>query len=225
MQAEAGEGLETIVARKDLERRAGDGTFFWGIGNSPSAAISQLARAAVPVKVVFSIMKSPPKSIDSAPSRTVAWRRYVDVRGSERPLPVHVLVTSRGDATGGAKRFHCALMCRSDAPLTLRRGVPFDPTGFRNAGGTGAPVGASQVTALLRRTGPGDGCPDYEENVTAWLAGSYWVRLVDPVELDEPRLASLRDLTVNARDWRAAVSDIRGGDGGDRWSVPDGMLF
>jgi hypothetical protein len=212
MQAEAGQQLEAIVARKELERRAGDGFFFWGVGNPPAVIANVLARAGVPVCAVFSIMKSRPKAIDASPARTVAWRRYVDAHGAERPLPPHALVTSRGDSASGAKRAHYALMCRSDEPLAIRRGEPFDPAAFRNAGGTGAPVGASQVTALLRRVGKDSAAPDYEANITAWLAGSYWVRLTDPIELDASRLALLTSaVDEGERTWCKAVARIRSG--------------
>ena len=225
MQAEAGQQLEAIVARKELERRAGDGCFMWGVGNPPAVLTRSLARLEVPVQAVFSIMKTRPKAVDVAPSRTVAWRRYVAADGSERSLPPHSLVTSRGDSARGAKRAHYALMCHSPHPLALRRGEPFDPTAFRNAGSTGAPVGASQVTALLKRVAPDAPSSDYEANFTAWLSGSYWVRLSDPVELDAARL----EMVVRAADagvdgWREAVGSIRAGSRMDTGS-PAGMLI
>lgn len=71
MQAEAGQGLDEIVARKERERRAGGGTFFWGVGNAPAAIVNVLARAAMPVRAIFSVMKSRPKAVDVSPSRTV----------------------------------------------------------------------------------------------------------------------------------------------------------
>jgi len=212
MQAEAGQQLEAIIARKELERRAGDGCFLWGVGNPPAVITNVLARAKVPVRAIFSIMKSRPKAVDIAPARTVAWRRYVDAHGAARPLPPHALVTSRGDSASGAKRIHFALMCRSDEPLAIRRGESFDPAAFRNASGTGAPVGASQVTALLRRVGEDSAESDYEANITAWLTGSYWVRLTDPVELDASRLAILaRAADTGLKLWCEAVAQIRSG--------------
>jgi len=212
MQAEAGQQLDAIIARKELERRAGDGCFFWGVGNPPAVIARTLARAGVPVRVVFSIMKSKPKFTDVTPSRTVAWRRYVDAEGAERPLPPYALVTSRGDSASGAKRTHYALMCRSAEPLTIRRGAPFDPGAFRNAGGTGAPVGASQVTALLRRVAMDSAAPSYEANITAWLAASYWVRLTDPIELAPNRLELLASAPEwGVHQWCELVERIRSG--------------
>ncbi len=211
MQAEAGQALEAIVERKERERQAGAGSFLWGVGNAPAHVTNVLARAGIPVRVVFSIMKSRPKAMDVAPSRTVVWRRYIDAHGIERPLPPHALVTSRGDSASGAKRAHHALMCRSDEPLAIKRGEAFDPAAFRNAGGIGAPVGFSQVTALLRRIEFNHHDSDYEANLTAWLADSYWIRLTDPDELDGDRLRVLADISRQPiEEWCGVVSRIRG---------------
>lgn len=182
MQAEAGQALDAIVRRKELERRAGDGVFCWGVGNAPAVITSALARLGQPVAAVFSIMKSRPKVVDLRPERTVAWRRYVDFDGAMRLLPRHILITSRAESATGPKSKHFALMCRSDKPLAIQHGEPFDPGAYRNAGGTGAPVGASQVTALLRRTSQTQGATAYEANLKASLVGAYWVRLADPID-------------------------------------------
>lgn len=185
-----------------------------------------LVRAKVPVKVVFSIMKSRPKLLDSAPTRTVAWCRYIDVYGVRRDLPPHVLVTARGDTPGGIKRTHYALMCRSDAPLAIRRGEVFDPSAYRNVGGDGAPVGASQVTALLRRVQPTNAAADYEANIVATLTGSYWVRLIDPVEIDTAE-RSLVDAAGNLSviEWCRTIARIRSGPSANDAGTADGALL
>jgi hypothetical protein len=210
MQAEAGQALDAIVKRKERERQAGGGVFLWGVGNAPAVAISQLARLRMPIPIVFSTMKSKPKAVDMAPSRTVVWRRYVDENGIERPLPKSALVTSRGDSASGAKTKHYALMCYSDRPLMLTRGVPFDPAAFRNVGGAGAPVGASQVTALLKQVAELDPSPAYEANVIAWLTGGYWVRLSDPRELGAKAIADIAAFEGDTDEWLAFVARVRG---------------
>ena len=212
MQSEAGQGLETIIARKELERRTGDGLFLWGVGNPPSTSISALARIGSRIPVVFSIMKSRPKAIDVAPARTFAWRRYFDASGNERPLPPNAVVTSRADSAGGAKRAHYALMCFSNEPLTLSRGTPFDVSAYRNAGGTGAPVGASQVTALLQRVTQPAATSDYEINLSAWLTGGYWVRLSDPVEIPAELSARLdQSGDLGQQGWLGLAARLREG--------------
>lgn len=212
MQSEAGQGLEAIVHRKELERRAGDGLFCWGVGNAPAVVTSSLARLGQPIEVVFSIMKGRPKAVDSAPSKVVAWRRYIDAEGVVRPLPANVLVTSRADTVAGPKTKHFALMCGSREPLTIKRGEPFDPSVYRNAGGAGAPVGASQVTALLKRTSNDVGNSDYEANLRAWLVESYWVRLIDPVVCN-PEFEAVNGMSPNDREgWLDFVSAVRAED-------------
>lgn len=225
MQAEAGQALDAIVRRKEMERRAGRGSFCWGVGNAPATMTSALARLGHPVAAIFSIMKSRPKAVDVRPARTFAWRRYIDANGAVRPLPRHALVTSRADSAGGPKDRHFALMCWSDSPLAIQRGVPFDPSAYRNAGGNGAPVGASQVTALLKRTSNGGGETAYEANICAWLAESYWVKLTDPVEctVDMGEADSLS--TSCAESWLAFVDRVRDGDRQRHAAVGTGLLL
>ena len=133
-----------------------------------------------------------------------------------RPAELHLQRqehdADRADSAGGPKDRHFALMCWSDAPLSIRRGVPFDPSAYRNAGGNGAPVGASQVTALLKRTSNGAGETGYEANMCAWLSESYWVRLSDPVECDVD-MAEADDLdTSSTAAWLEFVDRVRDGD-------------
>lgn len=210
MQSEAGEGLTEIVARKEAERKAGKGVFFWGVGNPPAVATQNFARLKAPVQAIFSIMKSRPKVADTAPRSLLVWRRYFDLNGVERDLPSHVLITSRGDANGVQKTRHYALMCYSRKSLELQHGTPFDPTAYRNTGANGGPVGASQVTALVRRVKePSDGT--YEANLKARLTGSYWVKLSDPITLIGNTVGLLRKSDSNniPDEWIAKVSSLR----------------
>ncbi|MER8475501.1 hypothetical protein [Mesorhizobium sp. M1163] len=226
MQAEAGQPLEAIIERKELERRAGGGMFFWGVGNAPAAVANALARLGRPVAAVFSIMKGKPKAVDVNPGRTVAWRRYFDADGTVRILPPHVLVTSRGDSPKGPKEKHFALMCWSGKPLEIQTGIPFDPSAYRNAGGTGAPVGASQVTALLKRTSTPSSETSYEANLCAWLVGGYWVRLTDPIELTPQATRLISDGPSPGEGWIDFVGRLRQSAGEARREVvPNGYLI
>ena len=203
MQAEAGEGLARIVRRKELERRTGDGLFFWGVGNAPSRAIPSLARTAAAIDVLFSVMKSMPKARDVSPARVVAWRSFVDSDGAVRSIPQNVLVTSRA----GKRDCHYALMCRSDSPLEVSDEGPFDPRAYRNYGAGGA-VGASQVTALLERYAP-DGATGYRVAMRARLTGGLWVKLVDPVELSSAARAALEEEPEDEAAWLELVEYVR----------------
>lgn len=203
MQSEAGEGLACILRRKDLERRAGNGLFFWGVGNAPSRAIPALAKSAAAIDVIFSVMKSRPKPTDVAPAAVVAWRSYVDADGAVRPIPLNVLVTSRATK----RTCHYALMCRSDQPLGVDDEGPFDPAAFRNYG-AGRGVGASQVTALLERCAP-DGRSDYRVAMRAELTGALWVKLIDPVVLGPDARQALDIDPGDEEEWLRNVRFVR----------------
>lgn len=211
MQAEAGQTLDAIIARKELERRTGDGIFFWGVGNAPARVTPQLARLAHTVQVYFSVMKGKPRKVDATPGQVLVWSRYVDCDGIVRPLPEHVLVTSRGSTSTVMKRRHYALVCRSEEPLVLGDYGPFDPGFFKNYSGTGRPVGASQVTALVCRAKQGKRRSEYRVNLTATLTGSYWVRLTDPFLLDGTGrdLIERRPKSADRSSWRSLVRKIR----------------
>jgi hypothetical protein len=214
MQAESGQDIEAIIARKELERRTGGGLFFWGIGNAPNRSIKNVAATGEEVDVVFSLMKSRPKMRDVAPTSIVAWQTYFDIHDVEHEIPSHVLVTSKLTNGSNARRVHYALMCSSDEELRLNDRGPFDPLAYRNISEAGGPVGPSQVTAFLVRTTAESGVSDYRINLRARLAGSYWVRLGRPCVL--PRNARKALMTVSAEaqetgydDWIKAVAEIR----------------
>ncbi|HXH42387.1 MAG TPA: hypothetical protein VNK51_00920 [Bradyrhizobium sp.] len=216
MQTEAGQELQAIVDRKELERSAGNGIFCWGVGNAPSRSIPDLARTGADVDVVFSIMKSRPKQVDIAPNRLRIWRSYFDHSGRELPLPPATLITSRADTGNRAKTVHYALMCRSEQKLTLGDFGPFDPNAYRNVSDTGGAVGASQVTALLRRVCREVHETSYKVNLRAKLGQGYWVRLGDALDLPPDRRALLERvlgnlLSVTPREWLRIVSDLRSG--------------
>lgn len=226
MQAEAGQPLDEIVARKERERLAGGGMFCWGVGNAPALLTRALAQLHHPVAAVFSIMKGRPKAIDLSPTRTLVWRRYINADGVERPLPPHVLVTSRGESKLGPKNKHFALMCWSDKPLAIEHGIPFDPGAYRNASGTGAPVGASQVTALLKRTSTSSLASPYEANLRARLVDGYWVRLADPLELTPEGAERVAIGLGKEEDWVTFVQSIRqDSEGPDSKCIPYGLLI
>lgn len=210
MQAEAGQAIEAIISRKECERAAGNGLFMWGVGNAPAVPIKALARLNLQIPVLFSLMKSKPKVGDRFPEVTLVWRRYIDHHGVERDLPENVLITSRG-AAGGSKRRHYALMCFSQHPLHLTRGIGFDHRAYHNASGTGAPIAPSQVTALVKRVNSPEPTAEYEVNLQAHLIGSLWVRLSDPMVLDADQIQKVSCYNgTTTRAWLQFVSEIRG---------------
>lgn len=213
MQAEAGQGLEKIILRKERERSAGSGHFFWGVGNAPSVLINSLARTGEPTPVVFSKMKSRPKPIDQNPTSTVIWRQYVNFEGKVCPLPPNALVTSRGETELRKKKAHYALECFSRNTLSFEQNTErFKSTSYRNASGKGARVGASQVTALLTPSNDEkDGeASDYRVDMRAELTGSYWVKLVDPLPLSKAAVQVIDHSDDYSGDWISLITELRG---------------
>ena len=86
MQAEAGQPIETIVARKEARATGWKRHVYVGRGERSAVLINTLARLEQRVPVVFSLMKSKPKALDVAPSAILVWRRFVDSHGYEREI-------------------------------------------------------------------------------------------------------------------------------------------
>jgi hypothetical protein len=211
MQAEAGQALDAIIRRKELERQSNGGIFIWGVGNAPARLTRVLAHAGQPVRVIFSIMKSKPKAADAQAEHLLVWRAYIDAEGVERALPSGSIVTSRAGTATKLKRAHYALVCRSERGLDLdKNGVRFDPEAFRNAGEQGRPVGASQVTALLRQVAGQRSNGPYAVNMEAELTGGYWVRLTSPMLLARRALSALdRAENMGVEAWRDLARRLR----------------
>ena len=107
------------------------------------------------------------------------------------------------DAMGVLKKVHYALVCYSPISLVERQpGGQLYARALRNLL-SGNPVGASQVTAVVR-TEPsqfGQGRP-YEIALSAQLVPPYFVRLLEPVPIADPTNLNSRCL---GRPWRDVV--------------------
>src|SRR5690349_18595295 len=91
---EAGELIESIFRRKEAERLANDGTFYWGVGNSVApGVIALLERAPLP-EVLFSPIKSRARPVDVRPGHVVRWREAITIAGDRMILPDTVRITS-----------------------------------------------------------------------------------------------------------------------------------
>jgi hypothetical protein len=209
MQAEAGQELPSIIERKELERRANGGIYFWGVGNAPARAVSDLAYRACDIDVVFSVMKTRPRRADTSPTSVVVWRSYVDHWGDEHSLPPGTLVTSKG---GTVKFRHYALVCQSSVPLSLGDLGLFDPSAYRNVSEAKRPIGASQVTALVQRVSRERTDAPYPINLRAKLALGFWVKLSQPLELTPAKRAVLDRSTSRIQsqaEWLELVAHLR----------------
>lgn len=186
MGAEAGQPLEDIIRRKELERQAGVGVFAWGIGNSVGAAIkyAKSAERVTALEALFTPMKVAPKAMDSSPSSILLWLGYHTEDGEIEHLPGHMLVTSRGHSSlKEEKRGHYALICLSHQSLLEQAGAgAIDPNAARNLVSAN-PVGASQVTSVVRYRTSEQTQSAYPVLFRARLTDAAFVRLAMPVAL------------------------------------------
>lgn len=174
---EAGQSIEGIIERKERERRANRGVFYWGIGNSIGPAVAELiARNARP-EVLFSPILGAPRKVDASPLRVVAWTVAETPAGGLFDLPGTIRVTSHGE-----RRAHYALVCASDDPLSLAELGRLQFHSLRNLL-SGNPVGASQVTAVVRDLGGSGIAGQYLVAMRAWLVPPYFLRLREPVAI------------------------------------------
>ncbi|MBY3413130.1 hypothetical protein V7796_12405 [Rhizobium laguerreae] len=209
MQAEAGQDLFDIFRRKEYERKAGDGVFFWGIGSPLD--FSRLG-SSDRVDLVFSTMLSAPKSEDKNPESVLVWRKYLTANGREVDLPPHALLMSRATTKLGPKKRHYALVCYSERELTLSDEGEFDPAVYRNAGPNGGRVGFSQVTSLLERTAETETPSRYRINFRAELRRPFLVKLCDPVLLEPEDRRRVDDHRASGSgSWLRFATQIRAG--------------
>ena len=208
---EAGQSLESICRRKEEERAANGGMFFWGIGNAVGPSIAEFVRCCPQPEVIFSPIKSAPRPVDANPENVVAWTTAECLDGSRFELPAHALITSRFDVTN-LRSAHYALVCSSETPI-----IPANDWGTIDIGDlenllTGRPVGASQVTAVVRRVLGAVHPPvrTYSVILRARLAAPFFLRLRNPIFL--PGKGEIQS-------WDSAVTDTwakcrRAGSGG-----------
>src|SRR2546427_2240867 len=109
---EAGQSIEQILGRKEEERLANEGLFFWGIGNALGPSMTELLRRTDVPGVLFSPIRSAPRPIDVAPGAVSAWTEAEGLAGQRYQLPSRALITSRFDASS-PRDSHYALVCQS----------------------------------------------------------------------------------------------------------------
>ena len=216
MGTEAGQPLEDILRRKELERRVGGGLFAWGIGNSlgvnPKLAQQEMQRNDV--DVLFTPMRSAAKQIDVEPSQVLLWLDCLNEDGELTRLPSHMVITSRGSpAKAEGKRPHYALICsgHNDISITGDGGV-IDANRVRNFASLN-PLGASQVTAVVRYQSSTDANPEKSYPITfrAKLHGTGFVRLASPIVLDGKLAILYRQLckSESVEEWAEGAAHLR----------------
>jgi hypothetical protein len=215
MGTESGEDLTAIIRRKEWERQLGGGYFFWGVGQSLGENARVAARDVTSLRAVFSPMSSKPKTIDVAPDSVVLWNAWVDAQGQIRHLPTHCFVTSRASLPSGRKKeSHYALVCFSDRELVSQQEVIcVSPDHLRNLT-TNKPLGASQVTSIVRvlsRTDETCAAKSYSVSFTAELRSPYCVQLAQPLLLDTGELTEIKATSESGdlESWAALVECLR----------------
>ncbi|MFM0120290.1 hypothetical protein P0D73_15690 [Paraburkholderia sp. RL18-101-BIB-B] len=213
MGTESGEELAAIVTRKEWERQLGQGTFFWGIGQSLGSLPEVVAEKMGHLPAIFSPMSSRPRAIDVTPGEIALWTASAAADGTITRLPVHALVTSRATLPSGKRKLnHYALACKADAPLTVRLGTRVYPESLTNYG-TGRKLGGSQVTAIVDRTETGNtsASTGYPVAFVVELAAPYQLKLAEPRILSAEESTQIDNVsrTGDLAAWKALVEELR----------------
>lgn len=174
---EAGEPIETILARKEEERLSNDGVFLWGIGNSVAPGLTELLQFCDQPEVLFSPIRARPRAVDISPAATFAWTAGEGLDGNRYEVPETIRVTSGSSCPDEAPRCHYALVCATDAPLLIS---DFGSVTFQELRNliSGRGLGASQVTAVVKQADePSKDGTAYLVALRATLVPPYFVRL------------------------------------------------
>lgn len=220
---EAGELPLSIFQRKELERRRNGGVFLWGIGQSIGPSLPHLLRATSTPEVLFSPIKTSAATRDVSPAQIVLWCDAFGYDGHRFRLPEHSLVTSRSDPAH-PRSGHYALVCEARSPILKLEGKDehLALEALRNLR-SGTPLGASQVTAIVRRmhiTSPTRA--KYPVVARARLVYPYLVRLTRAIPVPE----SCRADRVGLAAFESAMGpllQLRRQDNDGLFSVEDAM--
>lgn len=199
------ERYEHIRARKEAERTAGNGEFWWGIGVSlGSNGIRAAKDAGEQLPVIFVRNRTHTKQSQVPAARKVLWTKWESEDGEWVDIPLHVVITSAADKNHDRQH---ALVCRREDPIKLG-GTRIDLSKSLTIGG--GRFDKSQLsTALLS----GDPLPQpdgqYFADFDAELVNPYCPRLGSPRELRSDEYQSLIDWR-EGHDWLDLVGKLRG---------------
>jgi hypothetical protein len=198
---EAGQSITDILRRKEKERAANGGVFYWGVGNAVGPSVLELLRRTDEPEVLFSPIKSAPKIYDVTPEAVVAWTAAAGLDGSPHRLPIWSLITSRFNM--GRPR-HYALVCKSDFPLTDELAASVEDANRIAIGDltnivTERPLGSSQVTAVVQRRPRSNlTSAEYEVKFRVRLVPPYFVQLSEPKPITVAAACSWSSVTASA---------------------------
>jgi len=180
---EAGQPIDSIFERKEEERIANGGIFFWGIGNAIGPSMQRLLETVERPVAVFSPIHSRPRPYDIEPPSVVVWTTAQCLDGEPYSLPQSSMITSAWNQAS-ARVAHYALVCRTASPVgRVGQTQKLYFSRLRNLL-SGNPVGASQTTAVVKHLHQIDtNGRSYEIGMVADLVWPYFLRLTNPVPL------------------------------------------
>jgi hypothetical protein len=210
IQADAGQRIDLILRRKELERQSGS-TFWWGIGQSPKG--ERIKHLGPRPAVFFSLMRSAAHKRDSHPEDVLLWEQYIIAATRKAvPLPPHAVVISRAhDKNGSLKSSYAALVCENSDGIPRSAGGALDIGMLRNLGGR--PIGSSQITAVAEPIPEGKGASvPYPITARATLVAPFAVRLAAPRLLSPLERHLLDEVSREGKtveDWMAVAQQLR----------------
>lgn len=199
---DASEPLTDILIRKEAERVAGNGEFWWGLDTALGGVASVATANDGLLPVIFSARQPTTNASDFS---ACVWNGWESTEGGNSgALPNHVLITSAYDPRNEGSP-HYALVCRCSSQLLLRDYV-FNPARCRQVK-SGIPPAYSQRAALLK----GEmvhARGSYTKGFAAELVAPWYVKLTDNRLLTSGDLAAIR-LFDPADDWLGLVRWLR----------------
>jgi hypothetical protein len=178
---EAAQTIDQILQRKEEERKANGGIFFWGIGNAIAPSMKRLLELEQEPQVVFSPIKGKPRKVDVQPSAVAVWTAARCLQGKPFRLPPAAIITSRYDESS-PRQHHFALVCYSSEPLKIDDAKTFVQLSKMRNLRTGALIGASQTTAVVSLAPEDIRCErEYPISFRFRLAPPYLIELAGPV--------------------------------------------
>jgi hypothetical protein len=202
IQAEGGQPLKRIILLKESERAAGNGVFWWGVGNALGLAVDQYAdKAGGTLPILFSKMKGAPRKGDTDPEFVSLWTEWEDRSGQIHAIPPHVLEWSRWAAD---KKTHYALVCYSSIPLAISDHGTFDPSQCHTPGGK-HPAGSMVTTLLEDDLDANHSQGAYHRDFCASLVRPWQVKLVRPRKISPEAIRAC----PKGGSWQAFVDSIR----------------
>ena len=209
---DANETLDHIVKRKEAERVAGSGEFWWGLGAPLGADVEDKARQnGGTLPALFSESSTSAKHS----GQVLVWQNWKSVLPPRKAgrIPNHIIVTSGHNQNTTKKKPHYALICHLNVHLVLGNLGYCDLTQCLTAKNQ-KPINYVVGARLLEKQLPlmsGQGISSLSVRKIAFeatLVGHCYVKLENPRALTATQLASLQNYQPG-HDWLCLVKQLR----------------